>query len=88
MASRDYSLVAMRELLVVVASLIGDRGLQGTQAAVVWAHGLSSCGSWALEHSLNSCGTWAYSLLCSMCDLPGSGMEPMSPALADGFFTI
>ena len=55
--SRDYSLVAARELLVAVASLIGDHGLQGTQAAVVWAHGLSSCGSWALEHRLNCCGT-------------------------------
>ena len=27
--------------------------------------------------------TWLY----SMCDLPGSGVEPMSLALAGGFFT-
>ena len=31
----------------------------GTQASVVVAHGLSSCGSWALEHRLSSCGSWA-----------------------------
>ena len=31
----------------------------GTQASVVVAHGLSSCGSQALEHRLSSCGTRA-----------------------------
>ena len=50
------------------------------------AHGLSSCGSQTLEHRLNSCGTWAQ-LLCGMWDLPGSGIEPVSPALTGGFFT-
>ena len=39
-----------------------------------------------LEHKLNSCGAWA-SLRCTMCDLPGPGIRPMSPALAGGFFT-
>ena len=29
----------------------------GARAPVVAAHGLSSCGSWALEHRLNNCGT-------------------------------
>ena len=29
----------------------------GAQASVVVAHGLSSCGSQALEHRLSSCGT-------------------------------
>ena len=38
----------------------------------------SRCGSWALEHRRNSCGTWAF---------PKSGIEPVSPALAGGFFT-
>ena len=38
--SRGYSLVA-------VASLIAERGLSGSQALVVVAHGLSSCGGWA-----------------------------------------
>ena len=48
--------------------------------------GFSSCGSWALERRLSSCGTWA-SLLCDMWDLPGPGLEPMSPALAGRFLT-
>ena len=48
--------------------------------------GLSSCSSQALQHGLKGCGvqTW---LPCYMWDLPGSGIEPMSPALAGGFFT-
>ena len=58
----------------------------GTQASVVVAHGLSSCGSWALEHRLSSCGAWAQ-LLHGMWDLPGPGLEPVSPALAGGFLT-
>ena len=58
----------------------------GTQASVVVAHRLSSCGPWALECRLSSCGTWAW-LLCSMWDLPGPGLKPMSPALAGGFLT-
>ena len=44
--------------------------------------GLRCC---ALEHRLSSCGTWAQ-LLCGMWDLPGPGLEPMSPALASRFF--
>ena len=39
---------------------------------------------------LNSCGAWA-ELLHSICgayaDLPRPGIEPMTPALAGGFFT-
>ena len=46
----------------------------------------SSCGSRALEHRLSSCGTWAQ-LLHGMWDLPGPGLEPVSPALAGGFLT-
>ena len=48
--------------------------------------GFSSCVSQALEHRLNSCGSWA-ELPHGMRDLPGSGTEPISPALAGGFFT-
>ena len=66
-------------------SCCGARAL-GTQASVVVARGLSSCGSRALEHRLSSSGKWA-SLLCGMWDLPGLGLEPMSPALAGGFLT-
>ena len=46
--------------------------------SVVVAHGLSSCGSWALERRLSSCGARAL-LLCGMWDLPRPGLEP-SPA--------
>ena len=63
-----------------------EHGLSGTQTSVVAAQGLSNCGLWALEHSLSSCGTQA-SLLRGTQNLPGSGIEPVSPALADGFLT-
>ena len=49
--------------------------------------GFSQCGAWALEHRLSSCATWAW-LFHSMWDLPRSGIEPMSPALAGGFFLL
>ena len=56
--------------------------------------GFSSCSTWAqqLRHAgsracgLSSCGSRAQ-LLRSMWDLPGPGIEPMSPALAGGFLT-
>ena len=55
--------------------------------------GFRSCNTWtqqlwsqALEHRFNSCGSWAQ-LLLVMWDLPGSGIEPRSPALASRFFT-
>ena len=56
----------------------------GTRATVVVAHGLSSCGSQALEHRLSSCGARAQ-LLRGMWDLPGPRLEPVSPALEGGF---
>ena len=46
----------------------------------------SSCGSRALERRLSSCGAWAQ-LLRGMWDLPGPGIEPVSPALAGRFLT-
>ena len=48
--------------------------------------GLSSCGSRVLESRLGSCGARAQ-LPLGMWDLPGPGLEPMSPALAGGFLT-
>ena len=48
--------------------------------------GFSSCGSRALEHRLSSCGAQAL-LLRGIWDLPGGGIEPMSPALAGRFLT-
>ena len=78
-ASRGYTLVVVRGLLIVVASLVAEHGALGHA-------GFSGCGSWALEHRLNSCGPQAQ-LLRSMWGLPGSGIQPMSPALAGRFFT-
>ena len=76
----------MYGILIVGASLIPGHRLLGMLSSVVVEHGLSSCDSQALEHRLSSCGAQA-SLLCSMWDLHGPGIEPMSPALASGFFT-
>ena len=58
-------------LLIVVASLVAERGLVGSWVSAVAAGGLSSCGSWA----------WAQ-LLHGMWDLPESGIVPVTPALA------
>ena len=66
-------------------SCCGARAL-GARASVVEARGLSRCGSQAVECRLSSCGARA-SLLCGMWDLPGPGLEPVSPALAGGFLT-
>ena len=54
-------------------SRCGARAL-GARASVVVARGLSSCGARA-------------QLLCGMWDLPGPGLEPVSPALAGGCLT-
>ena len=56
---RGLLFVAVRGLLIAVASLVAEHGLLGTQASVVVAHGPSSCGSRALEHRLSSCGARA-----------------------------
>ena len=64
--------VALCRLLIAVASLLVEHGLQ--------AHRFSSCGSWTLERRLSSCGT-RDQLLCSMWDIP----RPVSLALASGF---
>ena len=57
--NRGYSLAAGLELLIVVASLVGEHGLSGMQTSVARARGFSSCGFSALEHRLNSCGARA-----------------------------
>ena len=67
--SRDYSLVAVCGLLIIVGSR---------------ARGLGGFSSQVLESRLSNYGAWAL-LLCSMWDLPGPGLEPMSPALAGRF---
>ena len=57
--------------------------LQNTGSRCV---GFSSCSSQALECRLSSFGARAY-LLRGIWDLPGPGLEPVSPALAGGFLT-
>ena len=58
--------------------------------SIVVDHGLRASGSVgkapALEHRLSSFDAWAQ-LLRGMWDPPGPGIEPVSPALAGGFFT-
>ena len=68
-------------LFILLASLVAEHKLQDAPVSVVAAHEPSRCGSWALEHKFNSCGALA-ELLRSRWDLPGSGIEPVSSALA------
>ena len=83
----DDSLVVVCGLLIVVASLVRQHGLQGTQASVAVAHGLSSCISLALEHRLGSWGTWVQ-LLHGTWNFPEPGIEPMSPTLPGSLPTM
>ena len=75
----------------VQTSHCGGFSCSGAQALSPWASvvvacRLSSCGSWALERRLSICGAQAQ-LLHGMWDLPGPGIEPVSPALAGRFLT-
>ena len=52
----------------------------------------SSCGTWAQQLWFASSRAQFSSdaqaeVLCEMWDIPGSGIKPRSPALAEGFFT-
>ena len=78
--------VAVCRILIAVASLVPEHGLQACGLQELWHTGLSSCVSRALERRLSSCGTRAQ-LLRSMWDLSGPGLKPVSPALAGGFLT-
>ena len=73
-ASVDCSLVVVCRLLLLRST--GSR-----------AHGFSSCGLRALEHRLDSCGVRASSLR-GIWDLPGPGIEPVSPALQGDSFPL
>ena len=47
----------------------------------------SSCSLWALQcRGSRSCGSWAW-LLRGLWNLPGLGIEPVSPGLADRFLS-
>ena len=83
---RGLLFVAVRGLLIEVASLCCGARALGAWTSVVVTRGLSSCGSQALEGRLSSCGARA-SLLRGVWDLPGPGIEPVSPALAGRLLT-
>ena len=67
--------MAVRRLLIAA-----EHGFQGPWASVVVAYGLSSGRLWAPEHRLRSCAQ--AQLPRGMQDLPGPGIEPVSPAFA------
>ena len=58
-ASKGCPLIVVHRFLIAVASLVLQHRTLGMQASAVEAHGLSTCGYWALEHRLSSCGAWA-----------------------------
>ena len=80
---RGLLFIAVHGLLIVVASLVVEHRLQvsGLQQFGTWAQQLWLA---ALEHMLSSCGAGAQ-LLRGMWDLPGPGIEPVTPALGGGF---
>ena len=62
------------------------RGFPCCGAQAPGGSAFSSCSSQALEQRLNSYGARAW-LLLGMWDLPGSGIKPVSPALAGRFLS-
>ena len=66
-------------------SLLWGVGFSLSWLLLLWCAGARcagfSCGSWAPEHRLNSCRAGAL-WLHVMWNLPGSGIKPISPALA------
>ena len=84
-SERGPLFVVVRRPLTAVAPLVEHR-LQAHRLQHLQHVGLSSCGLRAPERRLSSCGTRAQPLH-TMWDLPGPGLEPMSPALAGGFST-
>ena len=69
-------------------SRCGEWGLLSSGGARAFHHGgFPCCRAQALgQAGFSSHAPWAL-LLPGMWDLPGSGIEPVSPALAGGFFT-
>ena len=65
---------------MAVASPVAEHGPSGTEASAAAAPRLWSTGSLVLAHGLS------FSSACG--NLPGPGTEPVSPALAGGFFII
>ena len=68
-------------MTVGAVGVMDDAGFSCCGAGALEHVGFSSCGSQALEHWLSSSGARG-ELLCGTRDLPGSGVKPVSPALA------
>ena len=49
--------------------------------------GFSCCRAWTLDAQASVVVAHGLKLLCGTWDLPGPGIEPLSPALAGGFLT-
>ena len=77
-ASGGFSLAVALTLLTAAASPVVEHRLQ--------VRGLSRSGLCALEHGLSSSGLQA-SFQLGMWNLPGSGIKPVSPALAGEFLS-
>ena len=71
--SESHFLVVVHELLIVVASLVTARGLQGVWSSGVVAHRLSSCGTQA---SLTR-GIWNLPRPAHGILVPQPGLEPV-----------
>ena len=78
-ASRGSSVAVVRGLLVTVAS-VAEHRLSVALASVVATR-------WAQQSQCLGSRAQAQQLLHSMWDLTGSGIIPVSPALAGGLFT-
>ena len=74
---RRLHFVVVRWPPIAVASVVAEHELQVHGFQWLWLTGSRCVG-------FSSCGTRAQ-LLCGVWDLPGSGLEPVSPALAGGF---
>ena len=80
-SKRGILFVAVRGLLIAVASLVVEHRLQVCGLQQLWR-----AGSVVVARRLSSCGARAQ-LLHGMRDLPRPGLEPVSPALAGRFLT-
>ena len=80
------AMVSRGPLSVAVLRLLTVARPHCCRAQALGRVGFSSRGSEALEPRLSSCGA-LFSWLLSLWDLPGSGMELVSPALAGRLFT-
>ena len=61
------------------SSPVAGQGLRIVEASLDVAH-------WPGAPRLSGCGGWTW-LSCSLWNLPGPGIEPMSPVLAGRFLT-